>query len=49
MIAVYELLLMIMIMINIMSMRRDYVSELRPPAGLSFISQVIYAYGHAEP
>jgi hypothetical protein len=26
-------------------MRRDYVSELRPPAGLLFIPQMIYEYG----
>jgi hypothetical protein len=34
-------------MMMMMSMWRDYVSELRPPTGLLFISQVIY--GHGEP
>jgi hypothetical protein len=28
-----------------MSMAWDYVSELRPPTGLSFVPQVIYEYG----
>jgi hypothetical protein len=32
-------------MIMIMSMGRDYVSELRPPTGLLFIPQVIYEHG----
>jgi hypothetical protein len=34
-----------MMMIMIMSMGWDYVSELRPPTGLLFIPQVIYACG----
>jgi hypothetical protein len=29
----------------IMSMGRDYISELRPPTGLLFIPQVIYEHG----
>jgi hypothetical protein len=31
------------------SMGSDYVSELRPPAGLMFIPQLIYAYKYGEP
>jgi hypothetical protein len=30
-----------------MSMGQDFVSELRPPAGLFFIPEVIYEYGES--
>jgi hypothetical protein len=36
---------MIIIIIIIKSMGWGYVSELRPPKGLSFFPQVIYEYG----
>jgi hypothetical protein len=36
-----------LMMMMIMSMGRDYVSELRPPTGLLFITQVICE--HEEP
>jgi hypothetical protein len=38
------IVMMIIIMMN-MSMRWDYVSQLRPPTGLLFISQVIHKHG----
>jgi hypothetical protein len=34
-----------MMMMMMMSMGRDYVSELRPPTSLLFIPQVIYEHG----
>jgi hypothetical protein len=39
------MLMMIVVIINIMSMVFDYVSELRSPTGLLFIPYVICEYG----
>jgi hypothetical protein len=39
------MMIMMMLMIIIMSMGSEYVSELLPPTGLLFISQVIYEHG----
>jgi hypothetical protein len=37
--------LVVVVMMMMMSMGWDYVSELRPPTGLLFVPQVIYEYG----
>jgi hypothetical protein len=42
---VYIAIIMVIMMVMVTSMGREYVSELRLPTGLLFIPQVIYKHG----